>query len=317
MSNYCLVEGCRFPQFHLTSGHQCICGLFGHGRIECHDRTKKSALKLRSRMGEQSLPVYLQCTIQGCRHSRNHTNQSHVCSYCHQLNHELFNCPSRPLEQPTLEQNRSQLSNLTSTNVTSTQEPMYHITCPLCKVVNTVPKSQKPVVGSHLKCVVCLEEQNSFVFLPQCGHTNVCLDCINLIDQITNSTINYFASDSSNDDEINGINMVSTPPQPQILPSSTINILGTNPIFYIPLVGNLESDFSLPEVQEAFGSRDGKLVLCSAAGMGCCNYIRRDHINARPEFFFMHSDDWGQYGFSRVRELNAFVEGYEPLINSE
>lgn len=33
---YCSVKECRFPCYHVTSGHKCgNCGKYGHGVIEC------------------------------------------------------------------------------------------------------------------------------------------------------------------------------------------------------------------------------------------------------------------------------------------
>ena len=50
------------------------------------------------------------------------------------------------------------------------------------------------------------------------------------------------------------------------------------------------------------------------AGMGCYWYARNN--NGTLEFFFMHSDSWGQYGeeTSDVPRLRAFKENYEYQI---
>ena len=50
------------------------------------------------------------------------------------------------------------------------------------------------------------------------------------------------------------------------------------------------------------------------AGMGCYWYARNN--NGTLEFFFMHSDSWGQYGedTSDVPRLRAFKEDYEYQI---
>lgn len=41
---------------------------------------------------------------------------------------------------------------------------------------------------------------------------------------------------------------------------------------------------------------DTKVWTCTFAGMGCSFYARRLSRQSRIEFFFMHSDSWGQYG---------------------
>ena len=43
--------------------------------------------------------------------------------------------------------------------------------------------------------------------------------------------------------------------------------------------------------------------------MGCIWYVRNN--NGKLEYFFMHSDDWGQYGdTTMLNKLNEFKNGY-------
>jgi hypothetical protein len=51
------------------------------------------------------------------------------------------------------------------------------------------------------------------------------------------------------------------------------------------------------------------------AGMGCSWYVRNN--NGNLEYYFMHSDSWGQYGddTSDIPILNAFLENYKSFIN--
>ena len=60
LTKYCKVEHCRFPQFHTTAGHKCICNRYGHGQIECKNRYLKEQLNQHL---EDKLPEYLQCKI--------------------------------------------------------------------------------------------------------------------------------------------------------------------------------------------------------------------------------------------------------------
>ena len=48
------------------------------------------------------------------------------------------------------------------------------------------------------------------------------------------------------------------------------------------------------------------------AGMGCSTYIRRN-LDAKLEYFFLHSDSYGQYGLetSDMPKVNAFLYGYK------
>ena len=52
------------------------------------------------------------------------------------------------------------------------------------------------------------------------------------------------------------------------------------------------------------------------AGLGSYYYVRRRDIHLELEIFFMHSDDWGQYGpeSDRTFELAHFTYGYVEII---
>ena len=47
-------------------------------------------------------------------------------------------------------------------------------------------------------------------------------------------------------------------------------------------------------------------------GMGCCWYIRKNIKTSINEYFFLHSDNQGQYGknTSHIPRYNAFIENY-------
>jgi hypothetical protein len=57
---------------------------------------------------------------------------------------------------------------------------------------------------------------------------------------------------------------------------------------------------------------EGKIYCIVTAGMGCSMYYNRDHVNGIFKSFFMHSDNWGQYGpdSDKTPELNEFLNGY-------
>ena len=63
------------------------------------------------------------------------------------------------------------------------------------------------------------------------------------------------------------------------------------------------------------GLNAGKIYIIVSAGMGCCWYIRRDDIGQPIDTFFMHSDNWGQYGpgSSDVPQMENFIRGYTQL----
>ena len=78
----CKVANCRYPHTHTTVSHQCgICGKFGHGQMECGNKTKISQLR---NFYYEILPENKWCTL--CsdhnRHRKSHTSQAHICSKC-------------------------------------------------------------------------------------------------------------------------------------------------------------------------------------------------------------------------------------------
>ncbi len=44
--------------------------------------------------------------------------------------------------------------------------------------------------------------------------------------------------------------------------------------------------------------------------LGCSMIIRKNIYDSKIEGFFMHSDDWGQYGTTHLSRYNQFIEGY-------
>jgi len=66
---------------------------------------------------------------------------------------------------------------------------------------------------------------------------------------------------------------------------------------------------------DIFKKEDGKIYCILMIGMGCTMYIKRDNIKSKPDFFFMHSDNWGQYGpgTDDRPKLAKFLEGYKEI----
>lgn len=269
MQKYCFVQNCRYPEYHLTSGHRCACGKYGHGQMECGSVYKINALTQKAIIANLKLPENMQCTVEECDDRHTHTIFSHVCLICNQREHGSFSCPQK--------------------NTISNKENYYNIQCPTCKTDNYIHKTQKPIIGISIECIIC--HGKSDMFLPQCGHVNICLECI----KNNNISDNY---------------------DNRIKPSNKVKEFDSVPdrIFTFGYDDNHEKIKENAKI--AFGTNRGKICLCSYAGMGCYLFIRRNDIDAEIEIFFMHSDSWGQYEYSEVGELNAFVEDYEPIWKS-
>lgn len=267
-NNYCLVKNCRFPMTHITQGHKCFCGAYGHGQIECGDKNAIEFLESAANNSKIGLPKNLHCNIIGCVTKYTHTRESHICEKCNWRE----NC------SPSCENN------------------YYTIKCPSCRKNNKIQQNQKLVIELNIDCVVCAENKAN-VFFPDCGHMNVCIECVNKICS--------FKKNPNNNNY-------------QILPLRIINEIYDNPryVFQIGFDGQDNYKEQIKEAKKIFGLKQGKIFFCSYAGMGCHLFVKKNDINSNIEIFFMHSDSWGQYGHSDVPELNAFIYGYELIKNT-
>ena len=75
-------------------------------------------------------------------------------------------------------------------------------------------------------------------------------------------------------------------------------------------------DTLMQQAEIKMDTTPGKIYVKVMAGMGCMYFYKRDDINHNLISFFMHSDEWGQYGPStdRTNELNQFLSGYSEII---
>lgn len=66
------------------------------------------------------------------------------------------------------------------------------------------------------------------------------------------------------------------------------------------------------QARKQLGWSEKKSYTKIPAGMGCIWYARRNNTFDKIELFFMHSDNWGQYGIETDDrpKLNAFIDEY-------
>lgn len=90
-SKFCLVDGCRFPNSHLTRAHKCgSCSKFGHGQKECGNFNLSKNLKQMSH--GIRFPSHMKCTSPCCPSSYSHSTNAHYCSQCGERHLESV-CP--------------------------------------------------------------------------------------------------------------------------------------------------------------------------------------------------------------------------------
>lgn len=155
----CKVSQCRFPQSHTTIAHRCgKCYNYGHGQVECNDPTAKTALQDHF---TDRVPFNMHCSIELCSYRWSHTSRAHHCRICGE-NHSSVNC--------------EQSSSSETTDTDDTEEEIYNLKCPICRVDNQVCTSQATAFGITDECSICQDHQVQ-VFLPTCGHVCLCWDC--------------------------------------------------------------------------------------------------------------------------------------------
>ena len=182
----CHVYQCRHPETHVTSGHRCgLCGLYGHGQLECHDESAKRALDNMFR--HDRVPSHLQCSIDGCMHRHTHMSASHHCHQCHMRGgvHRAWcgranlaapdDAPEEPLSPPSL----SPPSFSPPLETTPPASPMRKC-CPVCRTFNTFVGAPE-IIFTAAECAVCMEKDPLIVF-SSCRHACVCRRCFEKLD---------------------------------------------------------------------------------------------------------------------------------------
>ena len=155
-SSFCKVSACRYTFSHVTKGHKCgKCKLYGHGQIECVNDFLLKLLEDKSK--DDILPYNKHCSIIGCKYKYLHSTSSHHCKYCDQ-NHSSLKCPLK----------------------VGILDKEYKLECPICKKENTIKHTFQKIYGCNNTCCICLDK-NVEVFLPNCGHVCLCLECLQKI----------------------------------------------------------------------------------------------------------------------------------------
>lgn len=144
---FCKVQGCRYPAFHVSAGHECgKCHMFGHGQYECV-RPERVAYSLTDR-----LPLNMQCQMPDCFYKEYHITSGHLCGTCRKWGSECT-CAHKTAK------------------------------CPVCRMENryTTAESLK-IFGISQKCSVCMEKDIE-IYLPVCKHACLCKSCLAVITQ--------------------------------------------------------------------------------------------------------------------------------------
>ena len=149
----CKVKNCLNYTNHTTNNHKCNkCNNFGHGYSECGNPFLINKL---SKFLDEKILKEFQCTFSGCIMKEFHTIQAHSCNYCGNKLHSIETCHL----------------------ITK----IYDIKCPICQKNNIFNKIQKIYTSEKLTCCICYDK-NVEIYLPDCGHICLCIECLIKID---------------------------------------------------------------------------------------------------------------------------------------
>ena len=232
--------------------------------------------------------------LTGCRYPDKHTTFGHLCGKCGGYGHGQMECGNSELMKDLRNYRNEILPKLLRCQVSGCKYSNFHtsdshpcslcnkighqcvnIECPICLVENNFKEMPKKIFGISDKCGICKTNRIEIIF-PKCSHAVCCLECFNEMAK------NKLGSSSSPVKESNNSSFGFDPDE---------------------------------KAKNTFGSNDGKIYTYVGVGMGCAIYYRRKSNNHPIEDFFMHNDDWGQYGpeADKRKDLEDFLKGYEYL----
>lgn len=142
---FCKVQGCRYPNFHVSVGHECgKCHQYGHGQYEC-SRRENITYSLTDRIPRDNW-----CQITGCNYKQYHVTMGHFCGTCRKWGDACL-CALKTVK------------------------------CPVCRTENKYANVDSlKIFGISQKCSICMEKDIE-VCLPICKHACLCKSCLSTI----------------------------------------------------------------------------------------------------------------------------------------
>jgi hypothetical protein len=236
------------------------------------------------------------CQVYLCRHKTSHVTAGHLCGQCKNYGHGQAEC-GRQDKVNNLKQYKSEVMlqdnwcTMKDCGFRWSHCNMSH-NCRICHKNHNITdcsryKPKEPEPNNEIECPICCKKSKVFT-KPKIhfGLSETCKVC-------TSNTINI------------------------VLPCGHICLCDE---CYIEMLINKQDQPNLNPMHDnlkdkainILAQHEGKIYCIVTAGMGCSMYYNRDHVNSIFKSFFMHSDDWGQYGpdSDKTPELNEFLNGY-------
>lgn len=244
------------------------------------------------------------CQVKECRFNYSHTTSGHKCGRCGKYGHGVLECVQNDNEvlrimnqnhggdmlskdlrctvpncstfwNHTIDAHNCQKCDKKSKVECCSNE--IKLDCPVCRQENIINANHIGITGVEQTCVVCLDNKAN-VFFEKCKHINTCINCCESLNKNKTYRKNSFQDKITSEDE-----------------------------------SNFDIDFD--NIREELKENNNSIFINVYVGMGCTMYIRRNNMNEEFKLFFMHSDNWGQYGIQTDYRpyLKLFTEDYQEI----
>lgn len=177
---FCEIPFCG-SYTHVAAGHFCrLCKQFGHAFGGCLTANQLVPLL------DSQLPTDRWCTITDCPRPSNHSTEAHFCVECKKVVpcrhiHLGLSVGLRTLDAKGVEKVNIQDKIFDNQKLVRGLQ----IACPTCRTQNRLPIGQSRVFTvDDSNCIVC-QSLKIEIFLPQCGHTQLCGLCAIKIGKFT------------------------------------------------------------------------------------------------------------------------------------
>lgn len=229
------------------------------------------------------------CKVHGCRYSWSHTTLGHECGTCHKFGHGQYECENT-LKISNLNNIKDILPLNLQCSIKGCRFKEYHIK----EIHKSSFSCDKKKIQYIIECPICRTINHINENQPKLyGVSDICCVC-------TEKNVELFFSNCGHAciclDCADNLNKNIKDYQKEITKEHQID-------------NNIKLF-----ILKKFEGKNEKIFHTIKLDMGCSIWIRRKNQKSPLEGFFMHSDDWGQYGCNKRKLLlEDFLEGYSEL----
>ena len=245
------------------------------------------------------------CRVVGCHYPHTHITSGHLCGKCNNFGHGQVECNNSYLVYKLYDTSKYDfIPYLLQCKSPGCLTKQNHISeshiCELCyqyHSLNNCPNYKNDNTDHTIECPICRKVNNiNFEESKIFGLTEKCKICL------TNE-VNILLADCKHC-------CLCLDCSKKI--AKKMNHIVANLIEEEIYIEN----YAIEDAIEKMSNIPYKIYTRIYAGMGSFYYIKRDDIHLQLQSFFMHADNWGQYGpeTDKTYELTQFTYGYIEII---